>query len=66
MEDTLLVPSEVAAILRTRTVTVYAAAKDGRIPCVRIWQGKRRALLRFRREDIEAIVRGRAVGPKGA
>lgn len=59
MDDSLLLPSEVAAILRTKTVTVYSAAKDGRIPSVTIWKGRRRPLIRFRREDIEALVRGK-------
>ena len=53
----LLTARDVARILKLKLATVHAAAADGRIPCVRIWQGKRRALVRFRREDLEAIVR---------
>ena len=56
MDDTLLIPAEVATILRTNTVTVYAAAKDGRLPHVIIWEGRRRPLLRFRRADIERLI----------
>jgi len=57
--EPLLMASEVARILKVKTVTVHAAATDGRLPCVRVWQGKRRALLRFRRRDIEALIANR-------
>ena len=34
----------------------YQAAADGRIPCVRLWRGRRKALIRFRRSDIEKLL----------
>jgi len=51
--DELLTAAEVARALRVKPSTVYEAAAHGRIPCIRLWQGKRRALVRFRRQDIE-------------
>ena len=55
----LLTAEEVAQILRLKPATVYEAASSGRIPCVRLWQGTRRALVRFRRDDIEELIRDR-------
>jgi excisionase family DNA binding protein len=57
MTESLLTAHEVAVLLNLRTVTVYAAAAKGRIPCVTLWKGRRRNLLRFRREDIEALIK---------
>ena len=56
VSDSLLTPNQVAAILAVQPSTVYAAASDGRLPCVRLWQGVRRSLLRFRRRDIEEFI----------
>jgi excisionase family DNA binding protein len=61
--DELFTAAEVARALRVKTSTVYEAAAHGRIPCIRLWQGKRRSLLRFRRDDIEAFLSARAVSP---
>jgi excisionase family DNA binding protein len=61
MSDSLLTAQEVADLLRVRPVTVYAAAARGRIPCVTLWKGKRRNLVRFRREDVEEFIRLRSV-----
>lgn len=60
----LLTASEVARLLRIKTVTVHAAASDGRIPCVRLWRGKRRSLIRFRAQDIQRLVEGGEVRTK--
>ena len=56
MQEPLLTASEVAKRLKVQTVTVYAAAAAGRIPCVRLWEGKRRALIRFRPRDIDELI----------
>lgn len=56
MDDCLLTPNQVVARLSIQTSTVYAAAAQGRIPCVRLWKGKRRSLLRFRRVDIDRLI----------
>ena len=59
MVEILLTAREVAELLNLKAVTVYAAAADGRLPHVRLWQGKRKSLLRFRRRDIERMIQER-------
>ena len=59
MCDALLTAKQVARTLNIRPATVYAAAAAGRIPYVRLWKGRRRALIRFRRIDIDQLVRER-------
>ena len=54
--DELLLPREVAAMLRLKVNSVYAAAAAGRLPAVRLWRGRRKSLLRFRRADIEKLI----------
>ena len=63
MEQPLLTPADVAARLNIRRSTVYAAAAQGKIPCVRLWKGERRALIRFRREDVERLIQERTTSP---
>ena len=60
MNEPLLTPNQVAALLSVQPSTVYAAAACGRIPCVRLWKGRRRTLLRFRRQDIERLIQERS------
>lgn len=52
----LLTAEEVGQLLRLKPATVYEAAADGRIPCVRLWRGRRKALIRFRLADIERLI----------
>ena len=62
MEDVrspLLTAEEVAQLLRLKAATVYEAAASGRIPSVRLWKGRRKTLVRFRRDDIEELIRAR-------
>ena len=62
MEDVrspLLTAEEVGQLLRLKAATVYEAAASGRIPCVRLWKGRRKSLVRFRSEDIDRLVRER-------
>lgn len=61
MDEPLLTADDVARILAIKPQTVRDAAWRGRIPCVRLWQGKKKALLRFRREDIDALVQSQTV-----
>jgi excisionase family DNA binding protein len=56
----LLTAEEVAQLLRLKAATVYEAASKGRIPCIRLWEGTRRALIRFSAKDIEQIIRERS------
>lgn len=64
MDDRLWTPLELARYFNVKVVTVYAAAADGRLPCIRVWEGHRRALIRFRREDIERLIEDRTFPPK--
>ncbi len=61
--DSLLIVSEVAAILRVKPTTVYALVARNALPHVRIAQGRKRALIRFRRTDVEAFLEYRSVSP---
>jgi excisionase family DNA binding protein len=56
MSDALLTARQVADRLNVRPATIYAAAETGKLPCVRLWRGARRSLIRFRREDIEHLI----------
>jgi excisionase family DNA binding protein len=62
----LMTASEVAGLLRLKPSTVYDAALRGRIPCIRLWEGRRRAVVRFHRKDIERFLgtRRRAARPR--
>ena len=56
MDEPLMTAEEVARLLNVKPSTVYDAAARGRIPAVRLWQGSRRCLLRFKRSDIEKLI----------
>jgi excisionase family DNA binding protein len=56
MPGSLLNAHQVARWLNVKVATVYAAADAGRIPSVRLWEGRKRALLRFRSEDIARLI----------
>jgi excisionase family DNA binding protein len=53
----LLTAHEVSAIFRVEVGTIYSAAAAGKLPAVRLWRGRRKSLLRFRRRDIEELIR---------
>ncbi len=55
-EDSLLLPREVAAMLRLKVNSIYAAAAAGKLPAVRLWRGRRKSLLRFKRSEIEQLI----------
>lgn len=61
----LLTAEEVGQLLRLRRSTVYQAAEEGRIPCVRLWRGRRKSVVRFRASDIEALIRCGGCPPPG-
>lgn len=48
LDEPLLTPSQAAELLAVRTSWVYAAAREGRLPCRRIGRH-----LRFLRSDLE-------------
>lgn len=60
--ETLLRAQEVAKILSVRPSTVYDLAHRGVLRCVRIAQGKRRSLIRFRPSDLERLLKERTKG----
>jgi len=64
MNDELLTSDEVAALLKVKVPTVRDAAWRGKIPCVRLWSGRKKTLLRFLRSDIEAFIRERSTAPR--
>ena len=64
MDETLLTSEQVAELLALKPQTVRDAAWRGRLPCVRLWQGKKKSLLRFRRSEIEAFIRERSLPTK--
>ena len=53
----LLTVIEVCKMLRIKPSTCYAAAAAGRLPHVVLWRGRRKSVLRFRRSDIEELIR---------
>ena len=60
MDEKLLTAEQVAALLQVRPQTVRDAAWRGKLPCVRLWKGKKKTLLRFRRSDIQRLIEARA------
>jgi excisionase family DNA binding protein len=55
----LLTAEQVGKLLNLKPATVYDAALKGRLPCVRLWEGRRRALVRFKTEDILKVISDR-------
>ncbi len=64
MDEALLTAEQVAELLSLRPQTVRDAAWRGRLPCVRLWHGKKKSLLRFRRSDIEEFIRRHSIPPR--
>ena len=65
MSAILLTASQVAERLNIRVSTVYALCRRKEIPHIRVTQAARRALIRFRAEDIEQLIRDRTIGLPG-
>ena len=61
MEEVLLKADQVAEILSIKPQTVRDAAWRGKLPCVSLWRGKKKRLLRFRRSEIEEFLRERSI-----
>lgn len=61
-ELSLLAADEAAAILHVKVGTIYDWASRGVLPHVRILAGKRRAVIRFRRSDLERFIQDRVSG----
>jgi excisionase family DNA binding protein len=65
-DETLLDAQAVARWLGIAVTTVYDQASRGVLPHVRLWKGRRRTLLRFRRAEIEAFLIDRTAPRPGA
>jgi len=61
--QSLLTAQQVAEILAVKPSTVYDAVYRGVLPVVRLWEGRRRALLRFRQSDIDSFIKDRSTDP---
>lgn len=61
--DPLLTVSEVASLCKLKPASIYNAVTRNLIPAVVLWKGKRRRVVRFRREDIEQFIRQRSFRP---
>jgi len=59
--EALRTAHEVTPLMGVRASTVYDSAYRGDLPVVRLWEGRRRALVRFRRADIPDLLRARTV-----
>jgi excisionase family DNA binding protein len=55
--EPLLTARDVADILRVKLPTIYRWVYQGDLPAIRILAGKRRAVIRFRRVDLEEFLR---------
>jgi len=62
--EVLLRAKQVAEILNVRPSTIYDLAHRGLIPHIRISQGTRRTLIRFRSTDLEQLLHDRTVPVK--
>lgn len=60
--ESLFDAREVAEWLKVAVSAVYDQATKGQIPHLRLWRGRRRTLIRFRREDIEKYLLDRTAG----
>ena len=62
--EELMTVSQVARLCRLKPATVYSAVSRNLIPAVVLWKGKRRRVVRFRRQDVEEFIRDRTVPAK--
>jgi excisionase family DNA binding protein len=66
VDERLLTAEEVAELLALKSQTVRDAAWRGKLPCVRLWAGKRKTLLRFKQSEIEGFIREQSVPAKSS
>ncbi len=66
MEQKLLTVEEAAAFLGCAPSTLYDKIQARAIPFVRLWQGKRKAAIRFTPQILSEHVRRCTVQPKTA
>lgn len=61
MPEHLLRAHQVAEMLNTRVSTIYALCRRGELVHIRLGEGRRRPLIRFRREELESFLRQRTI-----
>ena len=59
-DEYLLAAHEAARLLNIKPATLYDWAKKGLVPHIRILAGKKRPVLRFRREELLQFIEKRA------
>ena len=64
MTEQLLTARDVARLLNIRPSTVYALCRRGELVHIRLSEGRRRALIRFSKEEIEKLIQQRMVGAR--
>jgi excisionase family DNA binding protein len=65
VDEHLMTAEQVAELLAVKPQTIRDAAWRGKLPCIRLWSGKRKTLLRFNRGDITAFIKDHTILPKG-
>ena len=60
----LLTAEQVAPILQLKPQTIRDAAWRRKLPCVKLWTGKKKSLLRFKKSQIEQFIKKRTVPAK--
>jgi len=55
----LLTVRQVSDLFQLRPSCIYDAVAKGRLPAVKLWQGRRRSVIRFKRQDILAFIESR-------
>lgn len=63
MTDSLIDARQVARLLGVRPSTVYALCRRGELIHIRLGERRRRPLIRFRLEDLQALLQQRTIGP---
>ena len=64
MDEKLLTAEQLAEYLQLKPQTIRDAAWRKKIPCVKLWAGKKKTLLRFKKSEIEDLVRQRSIPAK--
>jgi len=60
----LLTAHQVAEVLQLKLSSIYDAVQKGRLPAIRLWEGRRRSVIRFRATDIQEFINSRRTAVK--
>lgn len=64
MDDPLWTVEQLAEYWQVKLQTIRDAVWRGKIPCVKLWRGKKKSLLRFKRSEIEEFIRQKSLSAK--